>query len=76
MITLKLERADIENLIEFFDLSFFDHLKKFLDADELDNMEYLKSMVRVYDELDRAQRGGGNMTEEFNRDPMEVMKES
>ena len=54
MITLKLDRADIENLIEFFDLSFFDHLKKLLDADELDNMEYLKSMVRVYDELNRA----------------------
>lgn len=54
MITLKLGRADIENLIEFFDLSFFDHLKKLLDADELDNMGYLASMVRVYDELNRA----------------------
>lgn len=54
MITLKLERADIENLIEFFDLSFFDHLKKLLEDGELDNMEYLKSMTRVYDELARA----------------------
>lgn len=77
MITLKLERADIENLIEFFDLSFFDHLKKLLDADELDNMEYLASMVRVYDELTRAQRAGNEpWPEEFNRDPMEAMKES
>lgn len=54
MITLKLERADIENLIEFFDLAFFDHLKNLLEADELDNMKYLASMLRVYDELNRA----------------------
>lgn len=53
MITLNLDRDDIKNLIEFFELSFFDHLKKLLDADELDNMEYLKSMTRVYDELNR-----------------------
>lgn len=54
MITLDLDRDDIKNLIEFFNLAFFDHLKYLLDADELDNMEYLKSMTRVYDELNRA----------------------
>lgn len=76
MITLNLERADVENLIEFFDISFFSHLKALLEDDELDNMAYLASMARVYEELNRALGGGGNMTQEFNRDPMEAMKES
>ena len=76
MITLNLDRDDIENLIEFFDLSFFDHLKNLLEDGNIDNMAYLGSMTRVYDELNRAQSAGKEpWPEEFNRDPMEAMKE-
>lgn len=51
MISLDIGRDDLLNLIEFFDLSFFDHLKKLLEDEELDNIAYLGSMYRIHEAL-------------------------
>lgn len=51
MIELKLEKSDIDNLLEFFDIAIFDYIKDLLNNNELDNIEYLRSIVKIHDEL-------------------------
>ena len=51
MIELKLEKNDVDNLLEFFDVAIFDYIKDLLNSNELDNIEYLRSIVKIHDEL-------------------------
>ena len=51
MPQIELSKAEIENLIEFFDIEFIPFVKA---VDELDNMKYLTSMCDVYKKLETA----------------------
>lgn len=51
MVELKLEKSDVDNLLEFFDIAIFDYIKDLLNNNELDNIEYLRSIVKIHDEL-------------------------
>lgn len=46
-----LEKHEIENLIEFFDLNFIDHVR---EDTEIDNMGYIVSMSGIYAKLETA----------------------
>lgn len=54
-VELDLEPGDLRNIVEFFEDQFFQHLKSLLDVGELDNIDYLRSMLRIYDQLRAAQ---------------------
>ena len=54
-VELDLEPGDLRNIVELFEDQFFEHLKFLLDEGELDNIEYLRSMLRIYDQLRAAQ---------------------
>ena len=54
-VRLDLEPGDLRNIVELFEYQFFDHLKFLLDEGDLDNIEYLRSMLRIYDQLRAAQ---------------------
>lgn len=54
-VRLDLEPGDLRNIVEFFEDQFFEHLKFLLDEGELDNIDYLRSMLRIYDQLCAAQ---------------------
>ena len=51
MPQIELSKAEIENLIDFFDFEFIPYIKS---DDELDNMKYLTSMCDVYKKLETA----------------------
>jgi hypothetical protein len=53
-VELDLEPGDLRNIVELFEDQFFEHLKFLLDEGELDNIEYLRSMLRIYDQLRAA----------------------
>lgn len=54
MITLNLDADDCRNAAEMIDIYLPLALKDFYEAGEFDNIEYVRSMLRVYDELKRA----------------------
>ena len=54
-VRLDLEPGDLRNIVELFEDQFFEHLKFLLDEGELDNIDYLRSMLRIYDQLCAAQ---------------------
>lgn len=54
-VELDLEPGDLRNIVELFEDQFFEHLKFLLDEGDLDNIEYLRSMLRIYDQLRAAQ---------------------
>ena len=54
-VELDLEPGDLRNIVELFEDQFFEHLKFLLDEGDLDNIEYLRSMLRIYDQLCAAQ---------------------
>jgi len=49
-----LDKDDCKNVAEFLEWEFFAHLKNLLDVDDLDNIGYLRSLIRAMDELFRA----------------------
>lgn len=51
MVTLDIDREDCKNLFDMVDTFFFENLKLLITEDYLDNVEYVRSMLRVYDEL-------------------------
>lgn len=57
MVTLNLTPDDCKNAAELIDIYLPRALKDFYDAGEFDNLEYIRSMLRVYDELNRAANG-------------------
>ena len=56
MVTLNLSKDDLHNIVEFIELNFFEHLKALLNDDEIDNIDYIRSLLLVLDELTRAER--------------------
>ncbi len=58
MITLNLGKDDCRNAAELIDIYFPKALSDFYEAGELDNIEYIRSMLKVYDELKRASEEG------------------
>ena len=56
MVTLDLDPADCKNAAEFIEIYLPQGFKDFYDAGEFDNIEYVRSMLKVYDELNRAAR--------------------
>ena len=54
MVTLNLEPEDCKNAAELIETYWPLALKDYYEIGELDNIEYIRSMLRVYDELNRA----------------------
>lgn len=54
MVTLNIDPEDCKNAAELIDIYLPLALKDFYEAGEFDNIEYVRSMLRVYDELNRA----------------------
>lgn len=57
MVTLNLEPCDCKNAAELIDIYLPMAFKDFYDAGEFDNLEYVRSMLKVYDEMKRAAEG-------------------
>ena len=57
MVTLDLTPDDCKNAAELIDIYLPLAFKDFYEAGEFDNLEYVRSMLRVYDELNRAATG-------------------
>lgn len=57
MVTLNLDPADCENAADLIDIYLPRALKDFYEAGEFDNLEYVRSMLKVFDELTRAAEG-------------------
>ena len=53
-VCLNLSPDDCKNAADFIEWEFFNHLKNLLDVDDLDNIDYLRSLIRVLDEMERA----------------------
>lgn len=45
MVTFDWNNDDCQNLVDFIELYFFEHLHDLYDISELDNFDYLKSFV-------------------------------
>lgn len=58
MVTLNLDKADCKNAAEMIDIYLPLAFKDFYEAGEFDNIEYVRSMLRVYDELKKAAEDG------------------
>lgn len=58
MITLNLDKADCKNAAEMIEIYLPMAFKDFYEAGEFDNIEYVRSMLRVYDELNKAAEEG------------------
>lgn len=54
MVTLNLDADDCKNAAELIEIYLPMALKDFYEAGELDNIEYIRSMLCVYDELKNA----------------------
>ena len=57
MITLDIDKSDCRNAAELFELYLPLAFKDFYDSGEFDNLEYVRSMMKVYDELKKAAKG-------------------
>jgi len=58
MVTLNIGKDDCKNAAELIDIYLPLALKDFYEAGEFDNIEYVRSMLRVFDELSRVADGG------------------
>lgn len=58
MVTLDLDKDDCRNAAELIDIYLPQAFKDFYEAGEFDNIEYVRSMLRVYDELKKAAEEG------------------
>ena len=54
MIELDLGLDDCENVAEFMEEEFFTHLYNLMRAGELDNVGYVRSLIRAMDALYKA----------------------
>ena len=57
MVTLNLDKDDCQNAVEMIEIMMPEYLKTLIKMNELDNLEYLRSMLKVHDELDAAGKG-------------------
>ena len=51
MVSLNIDRYDCTNAAKFIEIYFFQNIR---DDEDMDNLEYLRSLLRVIDELKRA----------------------
>ena len=51
MITLNIDKADAENAANFIECYFFQNIR---DDEDIDNIEYVRSLLRCLDELNAA----------------------
>ncbi len=58
MVTLNLGKGDCKNAAEMIEIYLPLAFKDFYEAGEFDNIEYVRSMLRVYDELKKAAKEG------------------
>ena len=58
MVTLNLDKEDCKNAAEMIELYLPLAFKDFYEAGEFDNIEYVRSMLRAYDELKKAAKEG------------------
>ena len=54
MVNLNLDPADCKNGAELIEIYLPLAFKDFYESGEFDNLEYVRSMMKVYDELKRA----------------------
>ena len=54
MIELDLDKEDCENAAEFIELEFFNHIYTELEIGDLDNIGYVKSIIRAMEALYKA----------------------
>ena len=60
MITLDIDKEDCGNIAEFLEIYLPQGFRDFYDSGEFDNLEYVRSMMKAYDELKRAANEVGN----------------
>lgn len=53
MNTINLYKGDIKNLKAIFDLFWPEMIKDYVNDGELDNIEYLRSLIRINDWLEQ-----------------------
>lgn len=55
MVTLHIDGNDARNAAELIEIYFFTNIR---DDPEMNNIDYVKSLIRVLDELRRVEREG------------------
>lgn len=51
MVTLNIDKYTCANIADFLELYFFQNIR---DDDEMDNIEYVRSLINAIDELRRV----------------------
>lgn len=57
MVGLYLDKEDCKNAAEMIEIYLPLAFKDFYEAGEFDNIEYVRSMLKVFDELSAAAKG-------------------
>jgi hypothetical protein len=55
MVSLALSKEDCKNIAEFLEIYFFQNIR---DDEDMDNLEYVRSLLHCIDELKRVSKGG------------------
>lgn len=53
MLELNIEKEDAKNLAEFIEIYFFQNIR---DDEDMDNIEYIRGLLRCLDELERVSK--------------------
>ena len=53
MLELNIEKEDARNLAEFIEIYFFQNIR---DNEDMDNIEYIRGLLRCLDELHRVSK--------------------
>lgn len=53
MLELNIEKEDARNLAEFIEIYFFQNIR---DNEDMDNIEYIRSLLKCLDELERVSK--------------------
>lgn len=53
MIELNITKDDAKNIAEFLELYFFQNIR---DDEDIDNLEYIRSLLKSFDELKRVSK--------------------
>jgi len=51
MVTLNIEKQTCKNIADFLEIYFFQNIR---DDEDMDNIEYVRSLILAIDELKRA----------------------
>lgn len=58
MVTLNIDKDDCKNVAELIELYLPQFLHDAVETGDFDNIDYLRSMVRAYDAITEAAKGG------------------